>query len=100
MNLTLREEMKMEKVSGQMVSQREQYKMDAFERLAPARVEKALKAISVLGNLANRNNYSYDENQAQAIIDALNAEVRALQTSFKQELNKNRRTFQLPTRKN
>lgn len=90
----------MEKVSGQMVSQREQYKMDAFERLAPARVEKALKAISVLGNLANRNNYSYDENQAQAIIDALNAEVRALQTSFKQELNKNRRTFQLPTRKN
>lgn len=90
----------MEKVSGQMVSQREQYKIDAFERLAPARVEKALKAISVLGNLANRNNYSYDENQAQAIIDALNTEVRALQTSFKQELNKNRRTFQLPTRKN
>ena len=88
----------MEKVSGQMVSQREQYKIDAFERLAPARVEKALKAISVLGNLANRNNYSYDENQAQAIIDALNTEVRALQTSFKQELNKNRRTFQLPTR--
>lgn len=88
----------MEKVSGQMVSQREQYKIDAFERLAPARVEKALKAISVLGNLANRNNYSYDENQAQAIIDALNTEVRALQASFKQELNKNRRTFQLPTR--
>lgn len=90
----------MEKVSGQMVSQREQYKVDAFERLAPARVEKALKAISVLGNLANRNNYSYDEKQAQAIIDALNTEVRALQTSFKQELNKNRRTFQLPTREN
>jgi len=89
----------MERGSNREVSQREQHKMESFERLAPARVEKALKAINVLGNLANRNNYSYDENQAQAIIDALNAEVKALQSSFRQELNKNRRKFELPARK-
>jgi hypothetical protein len=90
----------MDKDSGRTVSQREQHKIDAFERLAPTRVDKALKAINVLGNLANRNNYSYDEVQAQAIIDALTSEVRALQSSFKQELNKNRRKFELPSRKN
>lgn len=80
------------------VLSREVAKQLAFERLAPPRVEKAIHAIRVVGNLSNRTNYSYDEAQAQAIVAALTDEIRKLQASFRQDSDQKKKSFELPPR--
>ena len=60
-------------------------KQDKFKRLAEARVNRALKDIRSIGNLANRANYEYSDEQVGKIVRALKAEVAALQARFKNE---------------
>jgi len=54
-----------------------------FIRLAEARVTKALKAIKVVGNLSNKANYEYTDQDIQKIINALQAEISTLRSRFK-----------------
>jgi transposase-like protein len=54
-----------------------------FIRLAEARVTKALKAIKVVGNLSNKANYEYTDQDIQKIINALQAEISTLKSRFK-----------------
>jgi hypothetical protein len=49
-----------------------------FVRLAERRTTKALKAIRVIGNLANRSQYEYNDTDVKKIVAALSAEVDAL----------------------
>lgn len=49
-----------------------------FVQLAESRTAKAIKAIRVIGNLANRSQYEYDERDIKRIIAALSGEVDAL----------------------
>jgi hypothetical protein len=49
-----------------------------FVRLAESRTKKALKAIRVIGNLANRSQYEYSDADTRKIIAALTSEVEAL----------------------
>ena len=49
-----------------------------FVRLAESRTRKAMKAISVIGNLANRSQYEYSDADTKKIIAALSSEVEAL----------------------
>lgn len=58
-------------------------KQDNFIRLAEARVTRAIEAIRVLGNLANRSNYEYDEEDVKKIVNTLQAELTALKAQFK-----------------
>ena len=46
-----------------------------FVRLANRRVPNAIKAVELVGNLANRMNYSFKEQDAKQIIKALRAAV-------------------------
>ena len=62
-------------------------KSSAFKRLAEARTNKALDQIRVIGNLANRNNYSYTYDQAKKIIVALKQAVNEIEAKFKSEAN-------------
>lgn len=55
-----------------------------FVELAEKRVEKALSAIRVIGNLSNRNNYQYSEEDVKKIMSALTDEVKQVQTRFKE----------------
>ncbi len=54
-----------------------------FVDLAEKRVLNALKSISLIGNLANKNNYKYDESDIRKIIKALNDEVKEVESRFK-----------------
>lgn len=56
-----------------------------FERLAVRRVTETIKKLRLVGNLANRHNYSYGEEHANQIIDALEAELRQVKARFRQE---------------
>jgi hypothetical protein len=52
-------------------------KAAAFKRLGKARIGKALKAIELLGNLANRSTYEYTDAQVEKMKDALIKQIAA-----------------------
>ncbi len=53
-----------------------------FARLATKRTNKALKAIALLKNLSNRNQYEYTPAQIKVVIDSLQAELNLVEESF------------------
>ena len=53
-----------------------------FVELANKRVPKALKALDLVGNLANKSNYSYTEEQADQIKKALKNKVNEIYKKF------------------
>lgn len=53
-----------------------------FVKLASARVSKALKDIQLIGNLSNRSNYDYTDEDVAKIFKALSAEVSACKRKF------------------
>ena len=59
-----------------------EYKVNAkrenFVRLAEARVGRAIDSIRIIGNLSNRSNYSYNEQDVQKIVRALQEEINTL----------------------
>lgn len=55
---------------------------ERFVSLAEARTDKALHAIRLLGNLANRSNYEYYDEDVEQIVKALEKEIRLLKTTF------------------
>lgn len=60
-------------------------KQAKFERLAERRVSEAIKKIRLVGNLANKNNYSYTAQHAKQIIEVLEAEFKLLKIKFKDD---------------
>lgn len=58
---------------------------EKFVRLATARVNKAMKAIKVIGNLSNRSNYSYTKEDVEKIFRTLNAEMKVCRQRFESE---------------
>lgn len=55
---------------------------DKFIRLANKRVPRAIKAIQLVGNLANRSNYDFEDEDVAKILKALNAELNACRKRF------------------
>ncbi len=57
-------------------------KTDKFIFLANKRVNKAIKVLKLIGNLANKKNYSYSDEQVKKIIKALQKEVDSIRHNF------------------
>lgn len=57
-------------------------KREKFVLLAEKRVVRAIRDIRLIGNLANKNNYSYSEQDALKIIAALEGEVKLMKSRF------------------
>lgn len=55
---------------------------EKFVELANKRVTKAIKDLRLIGNLANRRSYKYDDNDAKKIIRALQREISVLRARF------------------
>ncbi len=53
-----------------------------FVELANNRVSRALKAIQLIGNLSNRSNYDYTEEDVSKIFKAINEEISASRKRF------------------
>jgi len=68
--------------------------------LANKRVNKALKDIQLIGNLANRQNYEFNDEQAKQIVKVLQAEVESVKQSFQNIHATNRKAFTLGTKGN
>ena len=55
---------------------------EKFKELAEKRVTRALKDIKLIGNLSNRSNYSYTEQDVKKITQALNKALAEMKARF------------------
>jgi energy-converting hydrogenase A subunit M len=74
---------------------RREERREKFIRLAEARVSRAMQAIRVVGNLSNRSNYDFSDDDVKKISRALNVEIEAMQARFKRADSKARPEFKL-----
>ena len=70
-------------------------KRDKFVELAEKRVTKTIKDLRLIGNLSNKNNYSYTESDIQKITQALEQEVKLLKAKFTSDAGKVNSVFTL-----
>lgn len=66
--------------------QRQGIRAAQFSKVATRRINSAVKAISMLRNLANRNAYHYSDEQAAKILAHLREEVEKVRTAFEQKV--------------
>lgn len=70
-------------------------KRERFIELAEKRVTRAIEQLRLIGNLANRNNYDYEAEEASKIIAALETEIRQIKGRFASEAGKRKQPFKL-----
>lgn len=68
---------------------------EKFIELAESRVTKAIKSIRLIGNLSNKSNYIYSQEDAQKIIRELEKEVKAVKAQFESGDSKSEIKFKL-----
>jgi len=68
---------------------------EKFVRLANKRVNKAVKAIRLIGNLSNRSNYSFTQQDIEKIFRVLGAELKSSRQRFDNESEQGEGLFQL-----
>ena len=56
-----------------------------FQKLAEKRVEKTLKDIALIGNLANRSVYEYTEQEVKEMFRALSKEINKAKAKFEKK---------------
>jgi predicted RNA-binding protein (virulence factor B family) len=66
-----------------------------FVELANARVAKAVKDLRLIGNLSNRHNYQYTDDEAKTILKVLEAEMEVLRTKFRPKPSDVKKLFKL-----
>lgn len=59
-------------------------KEDRFKRLAELRVNSALDKIRLLGQLSNRGNYDYTDEQVEMIFKAINKALVETKAKFRE----------------
>lgn len=68
---------------------------EKFVKLANRRINSAIKAIQLIGNLSNRSNYDFTEEDVDKIFTALNREVKQCRERFKVDGSGLRPRFEL-----
>ena len=66
-----------------------------FVELATSRVNRSLKELALVGNLANRSNYQYTDEQAKKIIRALQVGLEQVKSRFSSGGALNQSNFEL-----
>lgn len=66
-------------------AKRQTTKLARFERLAERRMTETLKRLRLIGNLANKRNYTYSQKHVEQILETLESELRQLKGKFRQE---------------
>ena len=70
-------------------------KRENFVRLAEERVSRALDSIRVIGNLSNRSNYEYDDQDVKKIIKILQDEITKVKTKLEAKSGISKQQFKL-----
>lgn len=70
-------------------------KQQKFIEIAEKRVSRVLDDLRLVGNLSNRNNYSYEAEDVSKIFSAIEAELKNARKRFDIELASSDRSFKL-----
>ena len=60
---------------------------EKFKRLAESRVNKIIDALRLLGHLSNKGNYTYTDEQVDAIFKAIQKDLNAAKAKFSEGSN-------------
>lgn len=63
----------------------------AFKRLGTNRANRIIKDISLLGNLSNRHNYSYTEDDVKSMFGAIEEEIHLAKSRYLVSLKRGRK---------
>ncbi len=66
-------------------------KNTAFRRLAAGRTNNILRNIRLLGNLSNRNNYNYSEEDFRHIFSSIENELKLAKSRFLVAISQNKK---------
>lgn len=66
-----------------------------FVELAEKRVSRAIKDIRLVGNLSNKSNYSYTDQDIKKIVRVLRSEIDVLKSRFESSTTENETVFKL-----
>lgn len=66
-----------------------------FLELANKRVNRAIKDLALIANLANRKNYDYTEEEAKKVMRALQAEVDHVKHNFTIGIQSSKNEFKI-----
>ena len=69
----------------------DQTRGERFKRLAERRVNTILDKLRLLGQLSNRSNYEYTDAQVDAIFRAIQKDVNAAKSKFREGTNGRKR---------
>ncbi len=70
-------------------------KSEKFRTLAEARTNKAIEAISRIGNLSNRQIYEFEDSEVRKIVRALKDSVATIEARFESPRGKSGGGFKL-----
>lgn len=70
-------------------------KAENFVRLAEARTNKIIDMVLLLGNLSNKTNYSYTDEQVKAIFDSIQQVLDETKQKFLEKPTQKRKKFRL-----
>jgi len=73
----------------------ENKRRERFVSLAEKRVTKAIKDLRLIGNLSNRTNYSYTDQDVKKIVRALEDEIKSLKRRFNSDRESQEVIFKL-----
>lgn len=71
------------------------FKRENFVRLAEARVSRARDSIRIIGNLSNRSNYEYDEQDVKKIVQSLQEALTQVRIQLESNSGKANSKFKL-----
>lgn len=70
-------------------------KVDNFVRLAEARTNKIIDMIGLLGNLSNKSNYTYTNEQVESIFNSIQQALNESKQRFSNEPIQKKKKFRL-----
>lgn len=76
-----------------MKEERDRTPEGRFKYLAEKRMEKALRAIASIGNLADTKNYRYEERQVNQMLSALERAVEEVVDEFSKQKRQKGKSF-------
>lgn len=85
----------MDAVVKKKKSEKMEDKHERFRTLAESRTNKAIEAISRIGNLSNRQIYDYDDAEVKKIVRALRDAVSMVESRFQSPRGKSGAGFKL-----
>jgi hypothetical protein len=79
-----------------MQNKRENIKSENFKKVAEKRTQKIISALDSLGNLSNKQNYLYKEEQYKNMFQAIKSAVREAENRFKTAEIEGKKLYKIP----